>query len=417
MFRESTTTIITPRMKRYISWRIHIMAYFSCASAMEWNSKSEECVPSKWFIHWNGGVVVYSGFGISALFVYHAYTKIINQNQKNGDFFSTDSIAPIILSLIISIFVFMMATTGSRLIYCSNNVNFLLNQMFRYSIKIEEMMKRKRFSFTGKQIRSIKYAEYLIIMGVVGSTIFPLCYGVFLTSNMEPVHNLVRDWLEVEISLDHLPFLVLSSWAATNGGSPMFVVVMVVVLYVWQANICLSSLMISNIIGKDSDSKFTTISFGILDELEVINFFRTQQMFNIFANEIFATVAIAVHQAAGMVFLVGITYVFITVPEILFQEGWMTTCFLLGAFGTVWLVIGLECLKLAEFYETCGEFVRTSKHFCGRRTPLRKYLNSFPNLSFKTTDPFYTIKKTTFGEFFCQYLDFLVQLLMSQKYN
>jgi len=67
--------------------------------------------------------------------------------------------------------------------------------------------------------------------------------------------------------------------------------------------------------------KIETNSFGVLNEEEAIGLYRTQQIFNMLINEIFSSLLISAHHVSYMIILLGISFIAITSPEIIWTSG------------------------------------------------------------------------------------------------
>ncbi|CAL8141105.1 unnamed protein product [Orchesella dallaii] len=317
----------------------------------------------------------------------------------------------------------IIAVAAYHILAYYNNMRCVVNQIYKLSDELEKMMSEKRAHFNNEQERLIKACEYVLLISVIFSTFTPLGYGIFFTSEREPVHQLFREWLDIEVNLDFhsLPIILLFMWAALAGGGAAFLVIYVVVLYIFFALTCISSLSPTNIYihvmkaGERVD-KYTidTTSFGLMGEQEAILAYRTQQLITVYMNEIFASVLISLHQVALMVILVGTSFMLITVSKDLANAEVSVVAFVASVMVCVVFVVSCECFLIGKITDSSKQMLVTSKNLTSsRRSLYKKFLKSCTQLSLNAAYPFFTIDRDTFVKFMCQYLDFLIQLLVA----
>ncbi|CAL8122166.1 unnamed protein product [Orchesella dallaii] len=417
--------IISQRAKMYIYIRLVIHKYICLCATADWSPTTKQYIKSNPFWLWNGYLITNIGQFYPIILAYYTYTNMISDNddfeennQPNMPQFTTTNCMGMALTCAIGI----IAVAAHRILAYASEMTYLVNQMYKFSDTLEEMMSRKRLHFNVNQARMIKGCEYLLLMTAFFSTITPLGYGLFFTSSSEPVHQLFKEWLEIEVKLDarSSPLIFLFMWAALAGAGAAFILLHVLVLYVFFTLICVSSLTPSNIYravrkpGESGNEYTLDTQFGLMGEEESILSYRTQQVFNLCINKVVASVFISLHQVAFMVILVGASFMFITISKDLANAEVSVVLFLTCAIGSVVLMISSEYILIGNITTASKKFLVTSKNLTFRRSLYNKFLKCCPTFSVNMAYPFFKIQKNTFAEFMCQYLDFLVQLLVCQ---
>ncbi|CAL8110337.1 unnamed protein product [Orchesella dallaii] len=260
-------------------------------------------------------------------------------------------------------------------------------------------------------------------MAAILSTLIPLCYGIFFTSANEPVHELFQEWLEIDVHLDirSSPIVLLFTWAALAGGGAVFIFLNLGILYMLFAITCISSLIptqVSKPIKKSSSKilqySIETTSLGTMTEGEAILAYRTQQLFSVFMNEIFASMFISLHLVVLMVILVGVSFVLIVISNDAMAAGFSVVGFVVSGIFAVVLLLSAECILIGRVSDLSKLVLNTSKNLTTRRSVYRKFIASCRIVYLDAASPFFVIDKGTFAAFMCQYLDFLIQLLLCQ---
>jgi len=77
-------------------------------------------------------------------------------------------------------------------------------------------------------------------------------------------------------------------------------------------------------------------------------------------NEILPSLLISAHHVGYMIILLGISFIAITSPEIIWTSRRQVTALGVSGFCAVFLGVYLECTKLGEIVEIIGNFVLKS---------------------------------------------------------
>ncbi|CAL8070558.1 unnamed protein product [Orchesella dallaii] len=183
-----------------------------------------------------------------------------------------------------------------------------------------------------EQLNFIKEIEVFVFLISVGSIILPPWYLPFFLTENEPMHEFFQDVFEVDVSLkvNYLPILLLITWVIYSCGGIAFHIMSVVIIYFEFTVVCISSLMPQSLVPHRGQENFRmpeyhvqTTSFGILHETEVLQMYRTLQVFNILSNNIFATILLSAHHPLLMLILVGLSFILIRFFEFVYAAGLM----------------------------------------------------------------------------------------------
>ncbi|CAL8070554.1 unnamed protein product [Orchesella dallaii] len=181
-----------------------------------------------------------------------------------------------------------------------------------------------------EQLKCIKEIEVIVFLISVGSTIVPPSYLPFFLIENEPMHEFFQDVFEVDVSLkvNHFPVLLLITWAIYSCGSIVFQILCAAIIYLEFTVVCITSLMPQSLVpyrgqenARRSEYHVQTTCFGILHETEVLQIYRTLQVFNILSNNIYATILLSAHHPLLMLIMVGLSFLLIRFFEFVYAAG------------------------------------------------------------------------------------------------
>ncbi|CAL8122172.1 unnamed protein product [Orchesella dallaii] len=418
--------IISYRSKMFIHSRLLLHKYFCLCAFADWNPLTDQFIPCCPFHLWNCHLFTYIGQFYPIILACYTYSKLTpdpdDLEQENGlveTVYTSTNVSGMMLTCLIGI----IAVVAYRILAYHKRMTYLLNQIYKYCHILEEMMAQKQVNFNNEQRKTIKIYGYLHFVSAFLSTAMPMGYAAFFTSDLEPVNQLFRDWLEVEVNFEirSFPIIFLFLWAALTGGGAAYMYLNLVISYMVLTVISISSLSPTNIVqlvrkpgSKTLEYTIETTSFGRMSEQDAILAYRAQQLFTVYINEIVASVFMSLHQVALMVILVGSSFVLITVSKDLVAAEPSVVCFLFSCSFASVLCISCECFILGKILDLSNQFLVNSTNLTSRKPVYRKFIVSCTPLSLKMAYPFFSIDKDTFVNFMFQYLDFLVQLLLSQ---
>ncbi|CAL8070563.1 unnamed protein product [Orchesella dallaii] len=275
-----------------------------------------------------------------------------------------------------------------------------------------------------EQLKFIKEMELFVLIIAAASTIMPPPYIMFFLTENETMHEFFQDVFELDVSLkvQHVHILLFVTWVLFSCGGIFFHIMCVAIIYFDFKVVCISSLMPQNLVPYRGQKNFQmpeyqvqTTAFGILHETEVVHMYRTQQLFNVLANNIYASILLSAHHPLLMFVLVGLTFLIVRYFEIVYTAGLFATIMMIAAIFGGFLLMFLECHKLGVLVEISEKFKTIGIRLSRRRSFFRKFARSCPILCFDVAHPFYKITKHTFAEFFYQYLNFLLTIMVGQS--
>ncbi|CAL8085702.1 unnamed protein product [Orchesella dallaii] len=283
-------------------------------------------------------------------------------------------------------------------------------------------MHRNHLQFGPYQRKAIKEIDFLVIYLAIVCTLMPIAYGGIFLQRYEPVHQLFLDVFEIDVTFElrHINILVSIFWALSSCGVVIFHTIVVIVVYYEFANICLSSLVPRNLHLHHTSQRLhkydvETTCFGVLEDEEVVQMYRTQQMFNVLVNDIYASLLFSIHQPILMIIIVGLSFVVFKIYHVVVAMGFLAPVMAFGGIFVVLFVVYLESENLGMLIEHSAAFKIIGRGFSSRRSLFWKFAVSCPNLWFDLAHPFFKISRGTFWDFFCRYVDFLINLLVSSN--
>ncbi|CAL8143429.1 unnamed protein product [Orchesella dallaii] len=319
--------------------------------------------------------------------------------------------------------IIAVLTIGYRLKLRYSNIIYVLNQIFRYSNIMESLIQENHGQLSQNQMRKIRRAEILFSLAAMMSIFVPLAYCACLCVPMEATHALLQEWLEIDVSLDRkfAPLFLLFIWAVNNAGSVIFNATTMGLAHMVLTISCISLItpdqvkiicqQTTSLDKRAIKNEIRTSGLGLLDDMQVVNMYRTQQIINILLNEIYATILFSLHHVFCLVIFVGITYTILRVPQVLASAGPLTLFgFICGALIPL-LLEYFESTELNELTDVSKEFVGKCKGMVSRRSMLRKFSVSCPPLRIQMGYPFFNVCRETFPQFMSQCIDFLIGLL------
>ncbi|CAL8143433.1 unnamed protein product [Orchesella dallaii] len=301
------------------------------------------------------------------------------------------------------------------------NVIYILNQIFRYSDTMKAFIKSSNGKLNQNQMKRIRRTEFLVALTAGLTTFVPFAYGACLCIPMEATHAVLQEWLEIDVSaaFEFAPLILFFVWMVSNGGSVIFIAATVMLEYMVLAINCISVITPDRVRTQKTFTVETrtiryevqTSCFKSLDDMQVVNMYRTQQIINNILNEILATILFSLHHVFCLVIFVGTTYTILKVPEVLATGGPLTLFgFICGALIPVFLEY-FEAIELNELTEVSMTFKGKCNDIMSRRSMLRKFAVSCPPLRIQAGYPFFNVSRDTFTQFMSQCIDFLISLL------
>ncbi|CAL8070560.1 unnamed protein product [Orchesella dallaii] len=298
-----TTKIVSDFTKSVITIRWKLFHFIGNSAFVDWDSNKREFTAlssSLTYMLYNATMLTYGGFIFQAVLATYLVSKSLGVEDGLHDQVVSTIVAGWVEWALLSCFIFVSWIVKQH----GMEMNYLCNQVFRYCRQIEDKMCHHNLHFELEQLNYIKEIEFFVFLIGVLTTILPPAYLPFFLTENETMHEFFQDVFEVDVSLkvSHLPILLLITWAMYSCGGVAFHILSVAVIYLEFTVVCISSLMPQNLVlhrgqenSRRSEYHVQTTSFGILHETEVLQMYRTLQVFNILSNNIYASILLSAH--------------------------------------------------------------------------------------------------------------------------
>ncbi|CAL8070945.1 unnamed protein product [Orchesella dallaii] len=411
--------MITRFMRKLVKYRILIMVYLNAATSWNWNAKQECFVPASIYLRWNGCLLLTLGSTFPFLMSTFLLAKLPNEEYME----SRENFVVFILGWAEVFIITAILMISLRMKQYWRDIMYLMNEMYRYSDYIEDLMRRCNTHFNRNEQKYIYRANVLLAFVGILSTFIPLAFGACICVRVEPNHALLQEWLEVNISIrpKFIPFILFMIWILMDAVAVGFSAIAFLYGYLCLARSLLTGLTphgLLRIVQPGSSRYKVTIRyklnsryFGVLDEMTVVQIFRTHQVFNTITNDICGSVLFSFHHVACLLaFLGGALTLLKATDEVL--DGGPLVVAALGLAVISPLVLQYEESKeISEVCQKSDGIIRRCINLTDRRSMLYKFVKSCPKLKVHAGYPFFNVCKDTFSQFWAQGIDFLVASL------
>ncbi|CAL8070564.1 unnamed protein product [Orchesella dallaii] len=364
-----TTKIVSDFTKSVITIRWKLAHCIGNSAFVDWDSNKKEftSVPSSLtYMYYNAHLLTYGGCILQVLLAIYLMNKSFS--VENG---VLDPVVSTIVAGWVEWGVLCGLSFASYVIKQHRmELNYLCAQIFRYCRQIEEN---------------------------------------------EPMHEFFQDVFEVDVSpkVQHAHILFFVTWIMFSYAGTFFHIMSLAIIYFEFKIVCISSLMPQSFLPHRGQENFQmpeyqvqTTAFGILHETEVVHMYRTQQLFNVLSNNIYASILLSTHQPLLMLIMVGLTFLLVRFFEIVYAAGLFATIMVFTVIFFGFLLVVTESHKLGLLVKISEKFKTVGIRLSRKRSFFRKFARSCPILCFDVAHPFYKITKHTVAEFFYQYLNF-----------
>ncbi len=279
------------------------------------------------------------------------------------------------------------------------------------------MIKSGKLVLTDNQKQDIKLATFLLYLVMFVSAILPLSLVRALRWQIEPTSMLIQEWFEFELtfSVKSIPLYLIMATTTFAIGSLVCLMLNLSILYYITTFICTHALTPTKIYWKNGgidQCELSTKGFGKLSDFELIQMFRTLQVFNLVQNSFFRSVFIAFHHV-GCLGIIVVLFVFaVRYNEVLLDEGFVACVLVLGSIWSVITIIYFQTKMAGAVVNASREFKLAQRKITPRKLGLRKFAISCNTLYVDLTYPFYKIHQKTFVQFMERAQDYSMQLLL-----
>lgn len=231
--------MITKFIKWNIIFRAYLMKYILFASYIDWDKKKSKFLSPPIYLQWNANYLLFSMAWYPILLTIHLVSKYITEPEifdphNSGKFISY------VIGWAENILALMVLTMGIWLQNRAKGFNEVLNQLLVYDAPMARIHREN-----GRLPRLIKECERLVLIISVLCLVVPFSFVSVLTLESDETHNLIKEWLEIDLKWEwrHAPFLILMAWAASNASSIIFFTTMMALLYFTPLIVNLSCLI------------------------------------------------------------------------------------------------------------------------------------------------------------------------------
>ncbi|CAL8085704.1 unnamed protein product [Orchesella dallaii] len=421
MVSPQQNVIVSDTIKAIIKYRWRVQLYVGLATFLEWDSENWEYIPvpqSLIYFYWNACILTHCALPFPFILAIYLWLKL---HGTKGEPVTPIEFGTNILGWTIC------CTATQIIIFCyllmKRHMDFihLMNEIFRYCKFLEGKMHRNHLQFGPYQRKVIRELGYLVIYLAIVCTSMPIAYAGIFLNRYDPIHQLLLDVFEIDVKLElrYIKILGFMFWVLSSIGVVIFQILVLIVVYYGFANICMASLVPRNLHLHHTSQRLhkyhvETTCFGVLEDEEVVRMYRTQQMFNVLVNDIYASLLFSIHQPILMIIIVGISFVVFKIFHVVVAMGFLAPVMAFGGIFVVLFVVYLESENLGMLIEHSAAFKIVGRGFSSRRSLLWKFAVSCPILWFDLAHPFFKISRGTFCDFFCKYVDFFITLLVSR---
>lgn len=271
--------------------------------------------------------------------------------------------------------------------------------------------------------RKIRDYQNLFLFVCIMCTISPLGFILAICVPFEPLHMLLQDLLETNISLklSNIPYLLIFTWSGSTMATYAFQCITLCLGYTILGTSCSEFMIPTNITIKLKQAsmyqvhqiqyQITTKELGTLDENTIIHLFRCCQIINKLANDVLACIEVSLMHIVLLVVYVVFGYMIIAGQHFVFGNEALVGFALVGLFTSLYVEF-LVATMTDEIVTASTKFVSKSLKLSLRRSMYWKFAKSCPKcLDIKIAYPFFQMRKQTFPEFLLQGLNFLVTLI------
>ncbi|CAL8136294.1 unnamed protein product [Orchesella dallaii] len=340
--------MISENLKILVGYRLIAGKYGSLASIFDWDMEKREFKVSQGYVLFNIYLLIFVG----VCYVIMMLTWLLQKdlNGADNEIGIDQELFSYVFGWLYIGFVSTLVIMTIRLINYRPQIVYVMNQMFRYDEEIE--------------------VEVLAIMLAIGSLIVPWVMVSYLSTNVEPTHAMVKEWLEVDISFtpEYFPLILVVALGVTAAGGVIFVFLISALYYVVFL-MC-----------------YTTSMFPIHSQMVITP----------------GTRRIIEYRMETKYF---------EFSHVLLETGMLISLAIVSCWIGIALIVFVESANGGAVIDKSDAFVNQCRHLLIRRSGLRKFALSCPRLLLDFAYPFYKVHRNTFLEFVMQGVDFTITLV------
>ncbi|CAL8134464.1 unnamed protein product [Orchesella dallaii] len=397
------------------------MIYFTGSSYLDWDDANDCIIPANNYLRWNAELLFRNGLFFPVIMTANLIMTAYNGDQMK----SLLSFGVYLIGWVENVLIFSILCATHRFCKYNSNTIRMLNEVFRYSERMEKFLQEQNTQLNRQQILTIRKAETLVVIAAVLSFFVPIGFAGCVLHPLEPSHIMIQEWLEVTVSLKwiFIPFLLLVTAVISKAAVTVFNGIIFAFCYILLATMCITSLTperVMTVVQPNADASqkamirynVVTKCYGTLDDITVVKMYRTQQVLNVLINEIYASVLFSIHHVATLVVFVGLGLTLLKCPgEMLINSGPLIFLILVAGPAIPPFIEYWEAYEISEITDTSNAFITKCNKMLSRRSMLRKTVMSCRRLTLEAAYPFFTMTKHTFLEFVYYGIDLMITIV------
>ncbi len=342
----------------------------------------------------------------------HFFTVITDdENQTDALGFATIIIqwGEIILAAVV-----MMLTVV--VIKHENELMYFINQLINYNNHILNLRELRQIPDDLNYRNKMLEGDIICLLAVWCLTTVAAGICVCVMCPIEPCHVIYKEWFDIIIKVEfkYTPFFVIATLIFY---SYLNIVFYIAVALLFFHNIITSVLLDITPTNYDKGEKegqcyIMTPTWGLIEDTEVIQFYRTLQLFNTYLKHFMANVLVSLHQVACLSTAAILIFFCIKYQSVILQLGNFAFIVLSGLASCPFILVFLESKICGELVEGSYNFKQISKRLVKRKMVYTKFCNSCVHFNIPYAYPFYSINKNTLVDFTCHVIDYTINLLL-----
>ncbi|CAL8128959.1 unnamed protein product [Orchesella dallaii] len=408
--------MLSKNIMRIATLRIRLMALLG-QSIFTWDVKTQKVVPSSVYKRFSWAYTMSGGFVFAAIHSLRIYQVLTDTEDEDG--FDVRKFATlvieggeVIITIVISLLVILILDRRDTIIYT-------YNQIFLYNDVLLDMMTSRNLVQDAAQRRFTRKAEIISFVVCFLTAVFPFLLLVVVLHPLEPNNVLLREWFELElkpenIHFGHIVLVPLFLLAVYGAGNAIFIFGFLACAYCFIAIPFLNGISPVSIQSMKGSRRCTlnTRKHGVLEDMEIVNMYRTQQHLNILVNKVFASALLSLHHVACLAAAVSLAYFGIRFQSMLDDAGVLGYTVVFGGMSLPLIIQFLESYLLGQLVDISQNFRETGVKLMPRKMILGTFAKSCQKLYVEEAYPFFKVRRETFFEFCEQAVDHTINLLL-----
>lgn len=251
-------------------------------------------------------------------------------------------------------------------------------------------------------------------MVVVLGLAIPILYTLLLYHPADPVHNMLKEFLELEMKPTLQTLIIQICYAdclfiISNTICSLLLLCVMINALVTQW----ITLTLPKFYSRKSWSRiFYSNKLGLLTDKQICWVFRCSQILCNRWQSVFGTIRLALHFAVYQVIVVSLCFLLIQYRELLvFHNATGIAVLCMICLLACIICCRIECSFIGEMVDRSREYKRACVKNSGRKAWIHKTARSFPTLITSCTYPLFVVNNATYLDFWHICVDNIVSLL------